>query len=96
MEHHTELASTAQRWTTTREVRVEARRFLEIDDDERPSFWAEMAELRLVRPGGLRGTGGSGGGVLEAAVVLEELGAVCAPGPILSTVLRRRRPRPVG
>ena len=86
-DHHTELASTAQRWTTTREVRVEARRFLEIDDDERPSFWAEMAELGWFGLAVAEAQGGQGAGVLEAAVVLEELGAVCAPGPILSTVL---------
>ena len=86
-DHHTELASTARRWTTARELRAEARRLLEAEDDELPSFWTEMAELGWFGLSVSEACGGQGAGVLEAVVVLEELGAVCAPGPVLSTVL---------
>ena len=41
-------------------------------------FWDEFAELGFL--------GGDGFGFLETAIVLEELGRVCAPGPMLPTV----------
>ena len=86
-DHHVELASTVQRWTATRGLRAEARRFLETDDEELPSSWSEMADLGWFGLAVSEARGGQGAGVLEAAVVLEELGAVCAPGPILPTVV---------
>ncbi len=86
-DHHGELASTAQRWTATRELRAEARRLVEIDGEELPSAWSEMAELGWFGLAVSEARGGQGAGVLEAAVVLEELGGVCAPGPILPTMV---------
>ncbi|MEY2470929.1 MAG: hypothetical protein QOK28_258 [Actinomycetota bacterium] len=41
-------------------------------------FWDELANLGFL--------GGDGFGFLESAIVLEELGRVCAPGPILPTM----------
>src|SRR5205085_11503795 len=42
------------------------------------SFFKELAGLGFL--------GGEGFGFLETAIVLEELGRVCAPGPVLSTI----------
>jgi alkylation response protein AidB-like acyl-CoA dehydrogenase len=52
------------------------------------SFFKEVASLGFL--------GGDGFGFLETAIVLEELGRVCAPGPILSTIWAARLLRLAG
>ncbi len=63
-----------------------------------PAEWrrlAEMGYLGLVLPASV---GGQGLGAIELAIVLEEMGRVCAPGPFLDVVARggaaRRGGRP--
>ena len=60
-----------------------------LDDaaESRPPFWTGLAEqgwLSLAVP---EAEGGSGFGVGEVVVVVEELGRACAPGPALPTLL---------
>ncbi|HUR79021.1 MAG TPA: acyl-CoA dehydrogenase [Acidimicrobiales bacterium] len=50
------------------------------------AFWKELADLGWLGLHLPEDAGGSGFGMLEAAIVLEELGRACAPGPMLTTV----------
>jgi 3-oxochol-4-en-24-oyl-CoA dehydrogenase len=63
------------------------RALLDADTETRPPFWDELANQGWL---GLHiddAYGGSGFGVPELVVVLEELGRAVAPGPMLPTVL---------
>ncbi len=84
---HLALATTVRRWVTAREVTRAARACLDAEGDELPPFWPELAELGWLGLAVSAGSGGQGYGVAEAAVVLEELGRVCAPGPVLATTV---------
>ncbi|MFI6596120.1 acyl-CoA dehydrogenase [Nonomuraea sp. NPDC050536] len=55
--------------------------------DERPAFWPGLAEQGLLGLHLPEGAGGSGYGLLEAAVVIEALAERLAPGPFVPTVL---------
>ncbi len=52
-----------------------------------PPFWDDLASLGWLGLHLPEAVGGSGYGLPELAVVLEELGRACAPGPFLPTVL---------
>lgn len=62
----------------------------ELEEDEKgysPELWQKMAELGwmgLVLP---EKHGGGGGSFLDLAVLLEEMGRACLPGPFFSTVI---------
>jgi alkylation response protein AidB-like acyl-CoA dehydrogenase len=60
---------------------------LEADADTRPPFWAGLADQGLLGLHIAEEHGGQGFGLVELAVVLEELGRAAAPGPFLPTVL---------
>jgi alkylation response protein AidB-like acyl-CoA dehydrogenase len=86
-EEHDALRQAARRFVDTRIPPSVTRVALEAEHDDRPEFWAALAE-----PGWLglhidEGHGGAGYGYVEQAVVLEELGHAAAPGPYLPTVL---------
>ncbi len=84
---HVELATTVRRWVGARDVTRIARLALEAPDGQVPPFWGELGELGWLGLAVAEEHGGQGYGLPEAVVVLEELGRVCAPGPILSTVV---------
>jgi len=63
------------------------RSLLDADVEPLPPFWSELAGQGWLSLHVPEEHGGSGYGVPELAVVLEELGQVVAPGPALSTVL---------
>ena len=86
-EDHRALHDTARRWVEARGVLGAARATLDAPTDALPPFWAELAELGWLGLHVGEGHGGSGFGLAELAVVLEELGRAVAPGPILPTVL---------
>jgi alkylation response protein AidB-like acyl-CoA dehydrogenase len=86
-EDHVELAATVDRWVTARDLRGAARATLDADVDELPPFWDELRELGWLGLAVSEERGGAGYGLGELVVVLESLGRVCAPGPILSTVV---------
>jgi alkylation response protein AidB-like acyl-CoA dehydrogenase len=94
---HLELAATVRRWAEARALLAEARAALETsaraaagqedEGDTRPQWWAEVADMGWLGLAVAVEQGGQGYGVAELAVVLEELGRWCAPGPLLPTVI---------
>lgn len=66
----------------------EVRRVMETDEGYDPAVWSQMADqLGLQGIGVPEMYGGSGSGVPELAVVLEEMGRGLLPGPFLSSTL---------
>ncbi|MEE8353269.1 MAG: acyl-CoA dehydrogenase family protein [Dehalococcoidales bacterium] len=62
----------------------------EMESDDRgysPDIWREMAGLGWMGLAFPEGTGGSGMSFLELAVLLEEMGRACLPGPFFATVV---------
>ena len=86
-EEHEELRRGLRRWTDKYCPSEVPRALLDVDDDVLPPVWADLAEqgwLGIHLPDDL---GGQGFGVLELAVVAEELGRALVPGPFLPTAL---------
>jgi 3-oxochol-4-en-24-oyl-CoA dehydrogenase len=97
---HTELAATVRRWAEARGLLAEARAALEAptqaaaedgqegqESEALPAWWAEVAEMGWLGLAVGVEHGGQGYGLAELAVVLEELGRWCTPGPLLPTVI---------
>ncbi|HKY14594.1 MAG TPA: acyl-CoA dehydrogenase [Microthrixaceae bacterium] len=84
---HVELATTVRRWTSDRKVLAAARAVADGDRGERDDTWAELAALGWIGLAASEANGGSGAGLATLAVVLEELGRACQPGPFLPTVV---------
>ncbi len=84
---HRELAEVARSFLAGQKVRDSARLLLDAADEELPPFWTAMAGLGWLGLHLPEEYGGSGFGLPELAVVLEELGRAVAPGPFLSTVI---------
>jgi 3-oxochol-4-en-24-oyl-CoA dehydrogenase len=84
---HQELASTVRGVLTAHKALQAARALLESEDEPRPTYWSEMADLGWLGIHLPEEYGGSGAGLLELVVVLDELGRQVAPGPFLPTVL---------
>ena len=63
------------------------RALLDADTETRPPFWDELAHQGWLGLHVDDAYGGSGFGLPELVVVLEELGRAVAPGPMLPTVL---------
>ena len=84
---HRELGTVARSFLENNKARAVARALLDAPDETMPAFWAELAELGWLGLHLPEGYGGSGFGVSELAVVLEELGRAVAPGPFLPTVM---------
>jgi alkylation response protein AidB-like acyl-CoA dehydrogenase len=86
-DEHIALADSVRGFLAARGAQATARATLDGARDGLPPFWEEMAKtgwLGLHLP---EEHGGQGYGLLELAIVVEELGAVVAPGPFLPTVL---------
>jgi len=84
---HQELAATVRGVLTAHKALQAARALLESADEPRPSYWSEMAALGWLGIHLPEEYAGSGGGLLDLVVVLDELGRQVAPGPFLPTVL---------
>lgn len=63
------------------------RKTVEADGEQRPEFWFRLAEQGLLGLHLPEEVGGSGYGLVESAVVVEELGRNLVPGPLVPTVL---------
>lgn len=83
---HRSLADVARTFLADREATLAARELLRADTDALPAFWAELCELGWAGLHLPEELGGSGYGLGELIVVVEELGRVVAPGPFLATV----------
>jgi alkylation response protein AidB-like acyl-CoA dehydrogenase len=86
-EVHRELADTVRQFAADRKVLGAARSMLEGEHDRRPRFWGEMADLGWLGLHLPEHYGGSGYGLPELVVVVEELAREVAPGPFVPTVV---------
>jgi len=84
---HRELAEVARAFLTAQKARWAARSLLESTDEPRPPFWQNLAELGWLGLHVDEEHGGSGYGLPELVVVIEELGRAVAPGPFVPTVI---------
>jgi len=86
-EDHRSLADTASDFLAKRGSRAAARELLEGADETRPPFWDDLAGLGWLGLHIAEEHGGSGFGLPELVVVVEELGRSIAPGPFVPTVV---------
>jgi hypothetical protein len=84
---HRELTDVARSFLDANKARAAARDLLEATDEVRPAFWDDLAALGWLGLHLPEASGGSGYGLAELVVVLEELGRANAPGPFLPTVI---------
>jgi alkylation response protein AidB-like acyl-CoA dehydrogenase len=84
---HNALASTVTDLLDKRSSRAAARALLEAADEQLPPFWAEMAELGWTGLHLPEQYGGSGYGLPELVVVVEQLGRGLATGPLVPSVV---------
>jgi alkylation response protein AidB-like acyl-CoA dehydrogenase len=84
---HRELAEVARAFLTSQKARWAARSLLDSVDEARPPFWHDLAELGWLGLHVDEEHGGSGYGLPELVVVIEQLGRAVAPGPFIPTVI---------
>ncbi|MDP3711057.1 MAG: acyl-CoA dehydrogenase [Mycobacteriales bacterium] len=85
-EDHEALAAAVRGWAQRAGLRDSARDALE-GPEQRPGWWTGLADQGLLGLHVPEELGGSGAGVLELAVVIEELARELAHGPSLPTAL---------
>jgi 3-oxochol-4-en-24-oyl-CoA dehydrogenase len=86
-EDHQALASTAADLLARRNARGAARDLLEAADEGLPPFWNEVVEVGWLGLHLPEDHGGSGYGLEELVIVVEQLGRAVAPGPFVPTVI---------
>lgn len=84
---HTMLASSASDLLEARGARLAARELLEAPTETRPALLDDVVELGWLGLHVVEEYGGSGFGLEELVVVVEELGRAVAPGPVIPTVI---------
>ena len=84
---HRELGEVARSFLTAQKARWAAREMLDADHEVRPPFWGELADLGWLGLHVGDEHGGSGFGLPELVVVIEELGRAVAPGPFVPTTV---------
>jgi 3-oxochol-4-en-24-oyl-CoA dehydrogenase len=84
---HRELAEVARGFLTSHKARSAARSFLDAPEESRPPFWQGIVELGWLGLHIDEEHGGSGYGLPELVVVIDELGRAVAPGPFVPTVI---------
>jgi alkylation response protein AidB-like acyl-CoA dehydrogenase len=88
-EEHRDLRDSVRAFTTRHVTPDTVRAVVDTDDvrDALPPYWKDLAGQGLLGLHLPEEQGGSGFGLLELAVVAEELGRAVTPGPFLPTVL---------
>ncbi len=86
-EDHRALADTAADFLAKRDARGDARALLEAPEEGLPSWWGDLAGLGWLGLHVPEADGGSGYGLEELVVVVEQLGSAVAPGPFVPTVI---------
>jgi alkylation response protein AidB-like acyl-CoA dehydrogenase len=86
-EEHVALHEAVAGWAERHCSPAVSRALLDAPSESRPGFWGEVGEQGWLGLHVDEAFGGSGYGVPELAVVLEELGRRLAPGPFLPSVL---------
>ena len=86
-EDHRSLAETVRSFAEKRDLRGAARARLESPDDSVAEFWSEVAGLGWLGLHLPEDVGGSGYGIDELVIVVEELARAVAPGPFVPSVI---------
>ncbi len=86
-EDHEELRRTVRRWLEARCPPEVPRALLDAPTETMPPFWDELAGQGWLGIHVAEEHGGQGFGMLEAAVVVEEMARAVMPGPALPTML---------
>jgi alkylation response protein AidB-like acyl-CoA dehydrogenase len=86
-EEHEALRQAARGWVERHCPPAVPRSLLEAAAESRPAFWGGLAAQGWLGLHVDEALGGEGYGLPELAVVLEELGRACVPGPFLPSVL---------
>ena len=86
-DEHRALAATAADFLGKKGARAAARQLLEAPDEGLPAFWTELCDLGWPGLHLAEEHGGSGFGLPELVIVVEEMGRAVAPGPFVPTVI---------
>ncbi len=86
-EDHEQLRTAVRRFVDDRIAPPVLREALEAETESRPAFWAALSEPGWIGLHVSEDHGGSGAGLVEQAVVVEELGRACAPGAYVPTAI---------
>lgn len=86
-EDHRALGQTASDFLAKHDSRGAARLLLEADTETMPPFWGDIADLGWLGLHIPEQYGGSGFGLPELVVVVEEMGRALTPGPFVPTVI---------
>ncbi|WP_007023993.1 acyl-CoA dehydrogenase [Saccharomonospora iraqiensis] len=85
-EEHTQLRDAVRAFAARHVTAEVVRAAVDADTDGVPPFWTALAGQELLGLHLPEEHGGSGFGLLETAVVVEELGRALTPGPVVPTV----------
>jgi alkylation response protein AidB-like acyl-CoA dehydrogenase len=85
-EEHRTLAKTVSDFLIRHDARGAARALLESESETLPKFWDELAQMGWLGLHVPEEFGGSGFGLPELVVVVEQLGRALTPGPFVPTV----------
>ena len=86
-EDHEHLRTAVRRFVDDRISPSVVRDALDAATQTRPAFWDALAAPGWIGLHVDEAHGGSGAGLMEQAVVVEELGRACAPGPYVPTAI---------
>ena len=86
-DEHEDLRAAVQGWAEARGVTSVMRQALEAEADSLPDYWSDLAAQGLLAIHIDEDFGGQGAGVIELAVVAEELGRAAAVGPWDTTAI---------
>jgi alkylation response protein AidB-like acyl-CoA dehydrogenase len=86
-DEHEDLRAAVQGWAEARGVAAVMRGALDADTDALPPYWGDLAAQGLLAIHLDEELGGQGAGVIELAVVAEELGRAAAVGPWDTTAI---------
>ncbi|HEY8544339.1 MAG TPA: acyl-CoA dehydrogenase [Acidimicrobiales bacterium] len=86
-DEHRALAATAADFLGKKGAKAAARELLEAPEEQLPAFWSELCDLGWPGLHLPEEHGGSGFGIPELVIVVEELGRAVTPGPFVPTVI---------
>ncbi|MES9603590.1 acyl-CoA dehydrogenase family protein [Actinomadura sp. NPDC000929] len=86
-EEHRDLRDAVRAFTSRQVTPAAVRAAVDAEREKAPAFWDDLAAQGLLGLHLPEDAGGAGYGMVELAVVLEELGRAVTPGPFLPTVL---------
>ena len=86
-DEHRALADTASDFLRKHDARSAARALLDAAPEDRSPFWEDLADLGWLGLHIPEEYGGSGYGLDEVVIVVEQMGRALAPGPFVPTVI---------